>query len=51
MAPLWVHDRLNPSHDSGRLANRVSPPMKSAAYWSREMEFLNPARCSGCGRW
>ena len=31
IAPLRVHDRLNPSHDSGRLANRVAPPMCSAA--------------------
>ena len=48
-APLRVHDRLKPSHDSGRLGNRVWPRMCSAANWSSEMVFRKPARRSGCG--
>src|SRR5262249_53049993 len=49
MAPLWVHDRLKPSHDSVRLANRVSPPMRAAANWSSDTLLRKPARRSGCG--
>ena len=48
-APLRVHDRPKPSHDSGRLGNRVWPRRCSAANWSSEMVLRKPARCSGCG--
>ena len=48
-APLRVQERPKPSHDSARLANRVSPPMCSAANWSSEIVLRKPARRSGCG--